>query len=48
MGVKQRRHILWLSITAMDICHRGRAICAYVALVLTFVTLPKYNYLTSV
>ena len=48
MGVKQRRCILWLSITAMDRCHRGRAICAYVALVLTLVTLPKYNYLTSV
>ena len=48
MIVKQHGHTLWLSIMAMDICHRGRAICAYVALVLTLVTLPKYNYLTSV
>ena len=31
MGVNSA-HVLWLPITAMDRCHRGRAICAYAAL----------------
>ena len=47
MGVNSA-HVLWLPITAMDRCHRGPAICANAALVLTLVTLPRYYDLTSV